>query len=61
MFERVEFWIHLTPLRVQTIANNSAMWHKTRDVVYQKELNNINNKNRKKLNDINEQLKLLVG
>lgn len=60
-YERVKELNEFKTLLVQTIANNSAMWHKTRDTVYQKELNNINNKNRKKLNDINEQLKLLVG
>jgi hypothetical protein len=37
------------------------MWHKTKDVNYQKKLNKMNNANRKKLADIDEQLKLLVG
>jgi hypothetical protein len=35
------------------------MWHKTRDKAYRKKLNEMNNDNRKKLEDINEQLKLL--
>lgn len=44
---------------IQTIANNSSMWHQTRDVAYQKELNRMNNSNRKKLQDIEEQIKIL--
>jgi hypothetical protein len=35
------------------------MWHKTKDEKYRKKLNEMNNANRKKLDDINEQLKLL--
>lgn len=44
---------------IQTIANNSQMRHQTNDVAYQKELNRMNNANRKKLQDIDEQVKLL--
>lgn len=60
-YERVKELNEFKTLLVQTIANNSAMRHKTKDKAYQKELNNMNNKNRKKLTDIDEQLKLLVG
>lgn len=59
-YERVKELNEFKTLLVQTIANNSAMWHKTRDVNYQKKLNEMNNANRKKLADIDEQLKLLV-
>lgn len=58
-FERLKELNEFKTILIQTIANNSAMWHKTKDKDYQKELNNMNNKNRKKLEDINEQLKLL--
>lgn len=46
-------------LLIQTIENNSAMRHKTNDKAYQQELNHMNEKNRKKLKDIDEQLILL--
>lgn len=59
-YERVKELNEFKTLLVQTIANNSAMWHKTRDINYQKKLNEMNNANRKKLADIDEQLKLLV-
>ena len=59
-YERVKELNEFKTLLVQTIANNSAMWHKTKDVNYQKKLNEMNNANRKKLADIDEQLKLLV-
>lgn len=39
------------------IEDNSAMWHDTKDWEYQKELHNMNEKHRKKLKDIEEQLK----
>lgn len=44
---------------IQTIENNSNMWHITNDENYKKELNKMNNTNRKKLEDINSQLKKL--
>lgn len=44
---------------IQTIENNSNMWHITNDENYKKELNKMNNANRKKLEDINSQLKKL--
>lgn len=58
-YERVKELNEFKTLLVQTIANNSAMWHKTKDTEYQKKLNEMNNANRKKLADIDEQLKLL--
>lgn len=58
-YERIKELNEFKTLLVQTIANNSAMWHKTKDEEYKKELNKMNNKNRKKLADIDEQLKLL--
>ena len=58
-YERVKELNEFKTLLVQTISNNSAMWHKTRDEAYRKKLNEMNNDNRKKLEDINEQLKLL--
>lgn len=58
-YERVKELNEFKTLLVQTISNNSAMWHKTRDEAYRKKLNKMNNDNRKKLEDINEQLKLL--
>lgn len=60
-YERVKELNEFKTILVQTIENNSAMRHKTKDKAYQKKLNEMNNANRKKLNDINEQLKLLVG
>ena len=60
-YERVKELNEFRTILIQTIENNSAMWHKTKDKAYQKELNNMNNKNRKKLKDIDEQLKLLIG
>lgn len=57
--ERVKELNEFRTILIQTIANNSEMRHKTNDVAYQKELNVMNNKNRKKLQDIDEQLKLL--
>ena len=59
-YERVKELNEFKTLLVQTIANNSAMWHKTKDVNYQKKLNEMNNANRQKLKDIDEQLKLLA-
>lgn len=58
-YERIKELNEFKTLLVQTIANNSAMWHKTKDVAYQKKLNEMNNANRQKLKDIDEQLKLL--
>lgn len=58
-YERIKELNEFKTLLVQTIANNSAMWHKTKDVTYQKKLNEMNNANRQKLKDIDEQLKLL--
>lgn len=58
-YERIKELNEFKTLLVQTIANNSAMWHKTKDVAYQKKLNGMNNANRQKLKDIDEQLKLL--
>ena len=58
-YERVKELNEFKTLLVQTIENNSAMWHKTKDPAYRKKLNEMNNANRKKLDDINEQLKLL--
>lgn len=58
-YERVKELNEFKVLLIQTIANNSDMWHKTRDEEYRKMLNKMNNANRKKLEDINEQLKLL--
>ena len=60
-FERVKELNEFRTILIQTIENNSAMWHKTKDVAYQKKLNEMNNANRQKLKDIDEQLKLLVG
>lgn len=57
--ERVKELNEFRTILIQTIANNSEMRHKTRDVSYQKELNAMNNSNRKKLKDVDEQLKLL--
>ena len=59
-FKRVYELNEFKTLLIQTIANNSAMRHKSRDVNYQKKLNEMNNANRKKLDDIDEQLKLLA-
>lgn len=58
-YERVKELNEFKTLLVQTIENNSAMRHKTKDVNYQKKLNEMNNANRKKLADIDEQLKIL--
>lgn len=58
-YERIKELNEFKTLLVQTIENNSAMWHKTNDEAYKKKLNEMNNANRKKLEDINEQLKLL--
>lgn len=58
-YERIKELNEFKTLLIQTIENNSAMRHKTKDVEYQKKLNEMNNVNRKKLADIDEQLKLL--
>ena len=58
-YERIKELNEFKTLLVQTIANNSAMWHKTNDETYKKKLNEMNNANRKKLADIDEQLKIL--
>ena len=58
-YERIKELNEFKTLLVQTIANNSAMRHKTKDPAFQKKLNEMNNANRKKLADIDEQLKLL--
>lgn len=58
-YERVKELNEFKTLLVQTIENNSAMWHKTKDVNYQNTLHNMNEANRQKLKDIDEQLKLL--
>ena len=58
-YERIKELNEFKTLLVQTIENNSAMWHKTKDTAYQKKLNEMNNANRQKLKDIDEQLKLL--
>ena len=60
-YERIKELNEFKALLVQTIENNSAMWHKTKDAAYQKKLNEMNNANRQKLKDIDEQLKLLNG
>ena len=60
-YERIKELNEFKTLLVQTIENNSAMWHKTNDTAYQKKLNEMNNANRQKLKDIDEQLKLLNG
>lgn len=60
-YDRVKELNEFKTLLVQTIANNSSMRHKTKDANYQKKLNEMNNANRQKLKDIDEQLKLLVG
>ena len=60
-YERIKELNEFKALLVQTIENNSAMRHKTKDVEYQKKLNEMNNANRQKLKDIDEQLKLLNG
>ena len=57
--ERLKELNEFRTLLIQTIENNSAMRHKTNDVKYQKELNRMNIENRKKLKDIDEQVKLL--
>lgn len=57
--ERVKELNEFRTILIQTIENNSEMRHKTKDVSYQKELNAMNNSNRKKLKDVDEQLKLL--
>lgn len=59
-YERVKELNEFKTLLVQTIENNSAMWHKTKDVNYQNKLHNMNEANRQKLKDIDEQLKLLA-
>ena len=58
-FERVKELNELKSLLTQTIVNNSAMRHKTNDSSFKKALNEMNIKNRKKLQDVDEQLKLL--
>lgn len=58
-YERVKELNEFKTLLVQTIENNSAMRHKTKDMNYKKKLNEMNNANRKKLADIDEQLKIL--
>lgn len=58
-YERIKELNEFKTLLVQTIENNSAMWHKTKDVNYQNKLHNMNEANRQKLKDIDEQLKLL--
>lgn len=57
--ERLKELNEFRTILIQTIENNSSMRHQTNDVKYQKELNAMNNSNRKKLKDIDEQLKLL--
>ena len=42
---------------VQVIELNSQIWHLVNDSTYKKQLNEMNNANRKKLNDINNELK----
>lgn len=59
-YDRIKELNEFKSLLINTIENNSAMWHKTKDVSYQRKLNEMNNSNRQKLIDINEQLKLLV-
>lgn len=58
-YERIKELNEFKTLLVQTIENNSAMWHKTKDANYQNKLHNMNEANRQKLKDIDEQLKLL--
>ena len=58
-YERIKELNEFKTLLVQTIENNSAMRHKTKDEAYKNKLHEMNNANRKKLNDIDEQLKLL--
>lgn len=58
-YARIKELNEFKTLLVQTIANNSAMWHKTNDEAYKKKLNEMNNANRKKMADIDEQLKIL--
>ena len=58
-YERVKELNEFKTLLIQTIENNSAMRHKTKDEWYKRKLNEMNNANRKKLADIDEQLKLL--
>lgn len=47
-------------LLLNTIDLNSQLWHKTNDTNYQSILHYTNEKNRKKLSDIEEQLKKYV-
>ena len=42
---------------IQTIENNSSLWNLTNDTTYQNLLHKMNSENRKKLSDIEEQLK----
>ena len=42
------------------IADNSEMWHLTNDTAYQSKLHDMNNLHRKKVADIEEQLKKYI-
>lgn len=57
--ERVKDLNKFKSYLLQTIENNSAMRHLTYDVNYQEELHKMNEMNRAKLKEIDEQLKLL--
>lgn len=58
-YERVKELNEFKTLLVQTIDNNSTMWHLTNDTDYKNMLHKANNLNRRKLSDIDNQLKLL--
>ena len=55
--EEVKRLNEMKTLTERMIADNSAMWHLTNDAAYRTKLHNMNDFNRKKLADIEEQLK----
>jgi len=46
-------------LTVRMIEDNSRMWNLTNDEIYRQKLHEMNNKNREKVNDINQQLSFI--
>lgn len=55
--EEVKRLNEMKTLTERMIADNSAMWHLTNDAAYRTKLHDMNDFNRKKLGDIEEQLK----
>ena len=57
--ERIKELNEWRTILIHTIEDNSKMWHMTRDEKYKEELHNMNETNRAKLKDIDNQLILL--